>query len=65
MVVQNVATPTCEAAQGDVDMASPFHYSALRFLQIMLAIAWSAFAHPFSSSVIDLTTGQVSPAEEQ
>jgi len=36
-----------------------FHYSPLRFLRVMLAIAWSAFAHPFSSTVIDLCTGQV------
>jgi hypothetical protein len=37
-----------------------FTYSPLRFLWVMLAIAWSAFAHPFSSTVIDLTTGVVS-----
>ena len=36
-----------------------FHYSSLSFLRTMLAIAWSAFAHPFSSTVIDLATGQV------
>lgn len=35
-----------------------FHYSPLRFLQVMLAIAWSAFAHPFTSTTIDLATGQ-------
>ncbi len=36
-----------------------FHYSPSRFLWVVLAIAWSAFAHPFSSTVIDLDTGQV------
>ena len=36
-----------------------FYYSPLRYLQTMLAIAWSAFAHPFSVTVIDLTTGEV------
>jgi hypothetical protein len=35
-----------------------FYYSPWRFLQTMFAIAWSAFAHPFSSTVIDLTTGK-------
>jgi hypothetical protein len=25
----------------------------------MLAIAWAAFAHPFSTTVIDLATGEV------
>ncbi len=36
-----------------------FYYSPLRYLRTMLAIAWSALAHPFSSTVIDLTTGHV------
>lgn len=39
--------------------AKVFHYPPWRFLQVMLAIAWSAFSHPFSSTVIDLTTGHV------
>jgi hypothetical protein len=34
-------------------------YSPWRFIQVMLAIAWSAFAHPFSSTVIDVDTGRV------
>jgi hypothetical protein len=46
-------------------MPQTFRYSPVRFLQVMLTIAWSAFAHPFSSSVIDLTTGQVYPADEK
>ncbi len=36
-----------------------FYYSPLRYLRTILAIAWSAFTHPFSSTVIDLATGQV------
>ncbi len=36
-----------------------FHYSAWQFLYTMFAIAWSAFAHPFSSTVIDLATGNI------
>jgi hypothetical protein len=36
----------------------PFYYSPRRFLKTMLAIAWAAFAHPFSTTVIDLTTGE-------
>ncbi len=29
------------------------------YLRSMLAIAWSAFRHPFSTTTIDLTTGEV------
>jgi hypothetical protein len=36
-----------------------FYYSPFCFLRTVLAIAWSAFAHPFSSTVIDLATGQM------
>ncbi len=36
-----------------------FYYSPLRYLRTMFTIAWSAFAHPFSWTVIDLTTGEV------
>ena len=36
-----------------------FYYSPWRYLQTMVAIAWAAFAHPFSTTVIDLTTGEV------
>jgi hypothetical protein len=67
MAVQDVAKPTCDLpATGDPNMMpQTFVYSPVRFLQVMLAIAWSALAHPFTSSVIDLTTGQVYPAEEK
>lgn len=43
--------------QSDPNMV--FYYSPLCFFRTMLAIAWSAFAHPFSSTVIDLATGKV------
>ncbi len=36
-----------------------FYYSPWRYLQTMFAIAWAALAHPFSSTVIDLATGEV------
>jgi hypothetical protein len=49
-----ISNPTEPAMTSEV-----FHYSPLRFLQTMLAIAWSAFAHPFSTTVIDLATGEV------
>jgi hypothetical protein len=67
MAVQDVARPTCEPpATGNADMTpQTFVYSPVRFMQVMLAIAWSALVHPFSSSVIDLTTGQVYTAEEE
>jgi hypothetical protein len=40
-------------------MLNMFYYSPLRYLQTMLAIAWSAFVHPFSTTVIDLATGEM------
>lgn len=46
--------------QGEQTMISqPFYYSPWRFLYVALAIAWSAFAHPFSATVIDLATGEI------
>jgi hypothetical protein len=39
--------------------ARGYVYSPWRFFQVMLAVAWSAFAHPLSSTVIDLDTGRV------
>ncbi len=42
-----------------------FVYSPWRFFQVMLAIAWSAFAHPFSSTIIDLDTGRVCHADQE
>jgi hypothetical protein len=35
-----------------------FYYSPWRYFQTMFAIAWAAFAHPFSTTVIDLATGE-------
>jgi hypothetical protein len=37
---------------------SAFAYSPWRFFQVMLAVAWSAFAHPFTTTIIDLDTGR-------
>ena len=42
-----------------------FTYSPLLFLRVMLAVAWSAFAHPFSSTVIDLGTGRICPEDRE
>jgi len=39
--------------------SEPFVYSGWYFFRAMWLIAWSALAHPFSSSVIDLETGRV------
>jgi len=36
-----------------------FHYSPWRYLRVMLAIAWCACTHAFSSTVIDLGTGPI------
>jgi hypothetical protein len=68
MAVQDVAKSARQPpAMGDHPNMMPqaFVYSPVRFLQVMLAIAWSALAHPFTSSVIELTTGQVYPTEEK
>ena len=46
-------------------MPSLFYYSPLRFFRTMFAIAWSAFAHPFSITVIDLDSGKVSHNDGQ
>jgi hypothetical protein len=42
-----------------------FAYSPWRFFQVMFAVAWSAFAHPFSCTVIDLETGRVFDASDE
>jgi hypothetical protein len=59
MAVEQVS-PTETSSQSEPAMTPQvFHYSPLRYLKTMLAIAWAAFAHPFSSTVIDLATGAV------
>ena len=58
--------PFAPQVEGDTKMMpQAFYYSPVRFLQVMLAIAWSAIAHPFSSTVIDLATGRAYQAEQQ
>jgi hypothetical protein len=66
MAIQDVARPTFEPpATGDPNMPpETFRYTPFRFLHVMLLIAWSAFRHPFSTSVIDLTTGKIRQVEE-
>jgi hypothetical protein len=60
MAVEQIAPSSESSIQSESAMTSQiFHYSPLRYLQAMLAIAWAAFAHPFSSTVIDLATGEV------
>ena len=60
MAVKQMSEPADAPLQSEAAMPSQtFHYSPWRFLQTMFAIAWSAFAHPLSATVIDLTTGEV------
>jgi hypothetical protein len=60
MAVDQISSTPETPDPSEILMAPPvFHYTPLRYLQTMLAIAWAAFAHPFSSTVIDLTTGEV------
>ncbi len=50
-------------SQGQSDDLEPamqpevFYYAPWCYLRTMFLIAWSAFAHPFSTTVIDLETG--------
>jgi hypothetical protein len=60
MAVEQIPQPPEPSCQSGSTMGSHvFYYSPLRYLRTMLAIAWAAFAHPFSSTVIDLATGEV------
>jgi len=59
-VKEEVSLSSKPSVQPESTMATPvFHYSPSRFFWAMLAIAWSAISHPFSSTIIDLETGQV------
>jgi hypothetical protein len=49
-----------EETESDMNIQT-FYYSPWCFLRAMFLIAWSAFAHPLSSTVIDLKTGRVLP----
>jgi hypothetical protein len=42
-----------------------FAYSPWKFFQVIFAVAWSAFAHPFSTTVIDLETGRAYERSEE
>ncbi len=60
MAVEQIPQPPEPSCQSGSTMGSHvFYYSPLRYLQAMLAIAWAAFAHPLSSTGIDLATGKV------
>ena len=60
MTVEQFAKPVEPPNVPEPAMPSEvFYYSPWCYLQTMLAIAWAAFAHPFSSTVIDLATGEV------
>jgi hypothetical protein len=37
-----------------------FYYRPWWFIRAMILIAWCAFRHPFSTSIIDLPTGHIS-----
>ena len=41
------------------DPGGPARISPWAFLRAMIAIAWSAFRHPFTTTVVDLSTGRV------
>jgi hypothetical protein len=59
MAVEQVSKPAEPPNVPEPAMPSQvFYYSPWRYLQAMLAIAWAAFAHPFSFTVIDLATGE-------
>jgi hypothetical protein len=60
MAVEQMAQSSEPSIQSESAMPSQtFYYSPLRYLKAMFAIAWAAVAHPFSSTVIDLATGEV------
>jgi hypothetical protein len=60
MAVQEQAAPGSNRSVETESAMNPrvFAYSPWRFFHVMLAVAWSAFAHPFSTTVIDLDTGR-------
>ncbi len=59
MAVQERTGPvTGRSVETESAMNAIADYSAWRFFQVMLAVAWSAFAHPFTTTVIDLNTGR-------
>ena len=59
MAVEQISEAETSSESEPVMTPQEFYYSPLRYLKTMLAIAWAAFAHPFSSTVIDLATGAI------
>jgi hypothetical protein len=56
-----MATEISETADqtSEPEPAKAFYYSPASFFWAMFAVAWSAFAHPFSYTWIDLETGEL------
>ncbi len=50
---------TDTAARASQQGLDPVRIPPRAFLRAMAAIAWSSFRHPFSTTVIDLSTGKV------
>ena len=48
-------------AQGEAEPTPPlkFYYSPWGFFRTMMLIAWCTFRHPFSTTIIDLETGEM------
>ncbi len=57
----DAADTAARATQPGLDPASPdpVRIPPRAFLRAMAAIAWSSFRRPFSTTVIDLSTGKV------
>lgn len=61
MSVEQISKPAETPNVPEPAMTSEvFYYSPWRYLQTMFAIAWAAFAHPFSTTIIDLATDEMS-----
>lgn len=52
---QNSHETTIDALEEDVTMT---HFGFWAFLRSMAAIAWGTFRHPFSTTFVDISTGE-------
>jgi antitoxin VapB len=59
---QGALTSNSAAESDDAEFV---YISPRAYLRSMLAIAWSCFRHPFSTTRIDLATGEVIPLESK
>jgi hypothetical protein len=65
-VQEKVVSPANRSVETGSGMNTPaFAYSPWRFFRVMLAVAWSAFAHPFTTTVIDVDTGRAYEEDQQ